>query len=159
MQNLISITLSPSDLQEMDAALDTLRRLFAPMITLEAHQRRELTKMGDKSEAFCRQTLTVLAANPQIVPPNLGVSEAQADLVALDALRPRLLQLQQLTERVEDSVLALGSDLMSVALEGYGLLKVSGRSESLKGARQALSARFVRGGREPQRHAEDMGGT
>lgn len=148
MQNLISMTLSPSELQEVDAALETLRRVFAPMISLEAQQRRELTKMGGKSEAFCRQTLTVLAANPQIVPPNLGLAEAQADLAALDALRPRLLLLQQLTERAEDSVLALGSDLMQVALEGYSLLKVSGRSESLKGARQALSARFARGGRE-----------
>jgi len=148
MQNLISMTLTPSDLQEMDGALETLRRLFAPMVSLEAHQRRELTKMGGKSELFCRQTLAVLAANPQIVPPNLGLAEAQADLAALDALRPRLLQLQQLTERAGDSALALGSDLMSVALEGYGLLKVSGRSESLKSARQALSARFVRGGRE-----------
>lgn len=154
MQNLISMTLSPSELQEVDAALETLRRVFAPMISLEAQQRRELTKMGGKSEAFCRQTLTVLAANPQIVPPNLGLAEAQADLAALDALRPRLLLLQQLTERAEDSVLALGSDLMQVALEGYSLLKVSGRSESLKGARQALSARFARGGREAAPAAE-----
>jgi hypothetical protein len=148
MQNLISLNLSPTDLQEVDAALDTLRRVFGPMIALQPQQRRELTKMGDKSEAFCRQTLTVLASNPQIVPPNLGLAEAQADLAALDALRPRVLQLQQLSERAEDSMLALGSDLMSTALEGYGLLKVSGRSEALKNARRELSARFVRGGRE-----------
>ena len=44
-------------------------------------------------------------------------------------------------------MLALGSDLMSVALEGYGLLKVSGRSEALRNVRKALSARFVRSGR------------
>jgi len=146
MQNLISMTFSPTDLLEMDGALETLRRLFAPMVSLQTHQRRGLAKMGGKSEAFCRQTLAVLIANPQIVPPNLGLAEAQTDLAALDALRPRLLQLQQLTERAEDSVLALGSDLMSVALEGYSLLKVSGRSESLKGTRQALSARFTRSG-------------
>lgn len=147
MQNLISMTLSPSDLQDVDAALETLRRVFAPMISLETQQRRELYKMGEKSEAFCRQTLAVLASNPQIVPPNLGLAEAQADLAAVDALRPRVVQLQQLSERAEDSLLALGSDLMSVALEGYGLLKVSGRNEALKNARKELSARFVRSGR------------
>ncbi|GAA5077995.1 hypothetical protein [Lysobacter panacisoli] len=147
MQNLISMQLSPSDLQEVDAALETLRRVFAPMIALEPQQRRELTKMGDKSETFCRQTLTVLASNPQIVPPNLGLAEAQADLAVLDALRPRALQLQQLSERATDTMLALGSDLMSVSLEGYGLLKVSGRNEALKDARRALSVRFTRSGR------------
>ena len=149
MQNLISMNLSASELQDVDAALETLRRVFAPMIALETQQRRELFKMGDKSEAFCRQTLAVLAANPQIVPPNLGLAEAQADLAALDALRPRVLQLLQLTERAEDTLLALGSDLMSVSLEGYGLLKVSGRNEALKNARRALSARFARGKAEP----------
>ena len=148
MQNLISMNLSAGDLQEVDAALETLRRVFAPMIALQPQQRRELTKMGDKSEAFCRQTLMVLASNPQIVPPNLGLVEAQSDLAVLDALRPRIQQLQQIHERAEDSMLALGSDLMTVALEGYGLLKVSGRSEALKNARRELSARFVRGARE-----------
>jgi len=154
MQNLISMNLSPTDLQEVDAALETLRRVLAPMVALETQQRRELFKMGDKSEAFCRQTLAVLAANPQIVPPNLGLAEAQADLAALDALRPRVLQLQQLAERADDSMLALGSDLMSVSLEGYGLLKVSGRSEALKTARRALSARFMRGARGEETEEE-----
>ena len=154
MQNLISMNLSPADLQEVDAALETLRRVLAPMVALETQQRRELFKMGDKSEAFCRQTLAVLAANPQIVPPNLGLAEAQADLAALDALRPRVLQLQQLAERADDSMLALGSDLMSVSLEGYGLLKVSRRSGALKTARRALSARFMRGARGEETEEE-----
>jgi putative N-acetylmannosamine-6-phosphate epimerase len=79
-----------------------------------------------------------------MVPPNLGLSEAQADIAALDALRPRVQQLQQLVERAEDTETALGSDIIAVALEGYGLLKVSGKGEALKGARQALSARFAK---------------
>ena len=65
MQNLVSLNLSAQDLADIDAALATLRRVFAPMVALQPDQRRELYKMGDKSEAFCRQTLSVLAANPQ----------------------------------------------------------------------------------------------
>ena len=144
MQNVVSITYTPEELAQMDSALATLRGLFARMVALTPEQRRELYKMGDKSEPFCRQTLAVLAANPQIVPPNLGLAEAQADLSALDAPRPRLLQLQQLLERAEDTETALGSDILSVALEGYGLLKVSGKNEALKNAREALSARFAK---------------
>lgn len=70
---------------------------------------------------FVRQTLTVLEQNPDIVPPALGLPEAQADLVAMNRLRPVLSRLQRLTERVSDSEMALGSDLMNTALEGYGL--------------------------------------
>jgi len=144
MQNVVSITYTPEELAQMDSALATLRGFLARMVALTPEQRRELYKMGDKSEPFCRQTLAVLAANPQIVPPNLGLAEAQADLSALDVLRPRLLQLQQLLERAEDTETALGSDILSVALEGYGLLKVSGKNEALKSAREALSARFAK---------------
>jgi hypothetical protein len=39
--------------------------------------------------------------------------------------------------------MALGSDIIAVALDGYGLLKVSGKSEALKSARKDLSARFA----------------
>ena len=152
MQNLISLNLPAQDLADIDNALATLRRCFAPMIALQPAQRRELYKMGDKSETFCRQTLAVLAANPQIVPPSLDLAEAQADLAALDQLRPRLMQLQQLVERADDTCLALGSDVITVALEGYGLLKVSGKSEALKGARKELSARFAKGGPERRLH-------
>jgi hypothetical protein len=144
MQNLVSLHLSAQDLADLDGAIDVLRRVLTPLIALQPAQRRELNKMGDKSEAFCRQTLTVLAANPQMVPPNLGLAEAQADLLALEQLRPRLLQLRQLVERADDTEMALGSDIIGVALEGYGLRKVSGKGEGLKTARRELSARFAK---------------
>lgn len=144
MQNLVSINLGPADLEALDGALATIQSVLGHGVALTTQQRRELTKMGDKSEAFCRQTLSLLANNPQVVPPGLGLSEAQADLAALDALRPRLEKLRQLAERGADTELALGSDVMSVALEGYALLKVAGKGEALKGARRELSARFDR---------------
>jgi hypothetical protein len=91
----------------------------------------------------------VLEQNPDIVPPALGLPEAQADLMAMDRLRPVLSRLQRLTERVSDSEMGLGSDLMNTALEGYGLLKVSGRNRGLEGATEALGARLARRGSRP----------
>ncbi|HEY0502914.1 MAG TPA: hypothetical protein VGD42_05390 [Lysobacter sp.] len=154
MQNLISLHLSEQDIADVDTAIEALRRVFRPMVVLTPEQRRDLYKMGDKSEAFCRQTLSLLASNPQIVPPNLDVAEARADLASLDALRPRLQQLQQLLERAEDTEMALGADLMSAALEGYALLKVSGQGEALKEARRHLSARFAKAPRTAAAPAE-----
>ena len=49
--------------------------------------------------------------------------------------------------------MALGSDIIGVALEGYALLKVSGKGEALKGARRELSARFAKGTRAPEPEA------
>ena len=141
-QNLMSLALSADDLDAVDAALSALEARLTGLVALQPDDRRGLTKMGDKSEAFCRQTLTVLQQNPQVIPPSFDLVEARADLAAVDVLRPRLARLRRLTERAEDSEMALGSDVMIASLEGYALLKVSGRNQGLEGLRQSLSARF-----------------
>lgn len=144
MQNLVSLNLSAQDLADVDAAIATLRRVFAPFVALQPDERVEMKKMGPKSRDFCDNTLTLLENNPQIVPPNLGLAEALADRTALEQLRPRLQQLHQLVERADDTEMALGSDMMAIALESYRLLEVSGKGEALKSARRDLSTRFAR---------------
>ncbi|WP_374011998.1 hypothetical protein [Pseudoxanthomonas koreensis] len=44
---------------------------------------------------------------------------------------------------------ALGSDLMHVALEGYAVLKVWGRDEGMEALKRLLSQRFSRATRSP----------
>jgi hypothetical protein len=143
-QNFLSLSFDAAQLAEVDAALAALETALAGLISLNADDRRGLVRMGPKSEAFCRQTLNVLAQNPQVIPPSLSLTEAHADLSALDALRPRLARLQRLTVRAEDTDEALGSDVMSFALEGYALLKVAGRNQGLEGLRSELSSRFAK---------------
>ena len=146
-QNLISLNWTDEDLVAIDEALSILETRMSALLSLQPDERRALAKMGDKSEAFCRQTLHVLAQNRQVVPPSLNLDEAQADLRAIDVLRPRLVRMQQLSDRLRDTDIALGSDVMGAALEGYALLKVSGRNQGLETLRQSLSARFGKGGR------------
>ena len=141
-QNLISLTLTDEQLATADQALAALEGVFAQLVALDGDERKGLNRMGGKSEQFCRQTLDVLGQNPQIVPASVGLADAQADLVALDRLRPRLKRLQKLVERTEDSETALGSDIMSLALEGYALLKVAGKNQGLEALRKELSGRF-----------------
>jgi hypothetical protein len=149
-QNLLSLQLNTAQLAEVDTALTALETALGGLIALTPDQRRGLVRMGPKSEAFCRQTLTVLGQNPQVIPPSLSLPEAQADLSTIDALRPRLARLQRLTERAEATDEALGSDVMSFALEGYALLKLSGKNQGLEGLRRELSGRFAKGSRAPE---------
>jgi hypothetical protein len=149
-QNLLSLQFDAAQLAQVDAALTALENALEGLIALTPDQRRGLVRMGQKSEAFCRQTVTVLGQNPQVIPPSLSLAEAQADLSTIDALRPRLTRLQRLTERAEATDEALGSDVMSFALEGYALLKVSGKNQGLEGLRRELSVRFAKGGRTPE---------
>ncbi len=149
-QNLINLTLTDAQLEVVDQALTELETQLVALVAMNAAQRRKLARMGDKSEAFCRQTLSVLTQNPQVVPPSLKLAEAQSDLVALDRLRPRMQRLQRLAERGADSETALGSDIMRCALDGYALLKVAGRNQGLEGLRKELGTRFAKHGRAPE---------
>ena len=147
-QNLVSLNLSDSQLSTIDQCLGDMEAQLVDLIAMNTAQRRSLARMGDKSETFCRQTINVLAQNPQIVPPSLKLAEAQADLAALDRLRPRLQRLLRLTERASDTEIALGSDVMNAALQGYALLRVAGKNQGLEGLRKELGSRFTKAPRQ-----------
>jgi hypothetical protein len=142
MQNLATLRLTAEQLTAVDAALTELENQLAGLITLPLSTKRSARRMGPKSEAFCRQALRVLEQNPQIVPPNMVLTDALEDLASIEELRPRMVRLARLSERAADTNTALGIDVMSMALQGYQLLKVSGRAEGLETARQQLSTRF-----------------
>lgn len=90
-------------LKAVDAALTELETQLGGLIVLTVAQKRSMRRMGEKSEAFCRQTLRVLAQNPQMVPSNISVTGADADLLAMEHLRPRMLRLARLSERAVDT--------------------------------------------------------
>ena len=143
-QNIISLSVSSDQLVAIDATLATLEQQLAGMVALTGAQRRSISKMGPKSEAFCRQALNTMALNPKIVPPGVDLAGAQADLEALDLLRPRFLRLQALAGRSADTELALGSDVMVAAREGYAVLKAIGRTRGLERVSRELGQRFSR---------------
>ena len=79
-----------------------------------------------------------------MLPRNFDLEGFQRDLAALDALRPRLQRVSRIHERMSGAETALGSDLMNGALEGYAVLKVSGKGEGMEALRKLLAQRFNR---------------
>ncbi|MFD0738417.1 hypothetical protein ACFQZQ_03835 [Lysobacter koreensis] len=144
-QNLVSIEFTEAEQMQLVAAVAAVvAQMAGKTIALDADRRRDLFKMGDRSEAFVRQALDALDQNRQVVPPSFGLDEALADRRALDVLRPLLRSLEQVVERLQDTEMALGSDMMETAVEGYRLLKVSGGNQGLDGLVKELGGRFAR---------------
>lgn len=147
-QNLVSLNLTDEQIAAALAGLQQVEAALPGLIALESGDRRGMMLLGPRSEPFARQTLRVLAQNPGIVPPSLNLADAQADLAALDKLTPVLERLQKLAARIDDTVAALGSDVMDVALEGYGQIKLSGGAHGLDDLRKELSGRFTKSRRK-----------
>ncbi len=146
-----AIRFTEADLVAIDDVLSQLEAKFASLVALDAKERRRLFKMGNKSEAFCRQALTVLDGNRQVAPASLNLDEALAALATIDQLRPRTKRILRLGERMRDSELALGADVAKAARKGYALVRLNGENLGLEGMQAALSKRFSR---RPRRKGE-----
>ena len=138
-QNLVSLDLT-DNLPKFDAALDALEGLMEAFVSLTPEQMRKLTKIGEKSETFCRQTVAILDQNRQALPPGFDLEELKRDLAAYDALRPRLNRLKSLAAKCGDTQVALGSDLLSASYDGYALLKVFGKADNVAPLMDSLRA-------------------
>ena len=141
-KNLATLNLSDAEVTAIDATIAQLEQQLSGLVALSNTDKRRAAKLGEKSEYFCRETLRMLTENPQLVPPNLDVAEAVADLKARDVLRPRLMRLTRLLQRGNDTDFALGSDAMAVATRGYSLVKMVSDREGLTEIHRDLGSRF-----------------
>lgn len=136
-QNLTSLDLA-EELPQLDAALDTIDRILKAFVSLDADQMRRLSKLGDKTESFCRQTAAILDQNRQALPPGFDLDELKRDFAAFDLLRPRLNRIEALAAKCADTQIALGSDILSASYDGYALLKVFGKADNVAPLRDSL---------------------
>lgn len=149
-KNRYAFSLNSSQIAEATQALDSLESALSGLVALDNATRRGLTKMGQGSEVFCRRALGGLQLNPQIVPPSLDVAVATAKLEVLEQLYPLVERLRRLAQRATDTQIAVGSDVMDAALEGYGLLKVSGKRQGLDALYRDLATRWAKPRRETE---------
>ncbi|KAB2963162.1 hypothetical protein [Zoogloea sp.] len=146
-QNVVSLSLSTEQIDQVHSALAVLEKNLSGLVSLSADQRRELNKMGPKSEMFARKAYDVVAQSPDIMPGSFELDEFAADIAALDQLRPIITRLVALAQRGEDTEMALGSDIYSAALEGYRFAKLAGKGTALDELRNQAAVRFAGQGR------------
>jgi hypothetical protein len=151
-KNRISMSFEADTLERIAGSLSALELDLAALISLSKDERRDLFRMGAKSQSFCTTALNVAEQHPSIMPRDFDIPAFRQDQLALDVLRPLSMRLTQLNQRMADTELALGSDLMSAALEVYGIVKGSAKDKGLDDARRMLGERFERNG--PKRSAE-----
>jgi len=158
-QNLAAVHFDDTQWTTLDQAMTALEQTWGPVLVAlnGPNQRRRLVKMGDGSEAFCRKAHDVMSENATLLPGNLDVAEMGRDLDSHDALNPRLVRLTRLLEKVRDTDMALGSDVMIAALSGYGFLKLAGKGEGLDAVSRDLGKRFEGNGQRGDSAPADPG--
>ncbi len=139
----ISAQLSPADLQEIKAALTTIETKMPFLIHLTVEERRKLYKMGNKSLAFVSNSLTAAQSNPDILPASFNVGEFKLDYELASVLNDIHISLQQLNEKVDDTLMAVSSEAMSSSLTVYDYVKTASKhTPGLKAIADQLGERF-----------------
>lgn len=121
----ISATVSDQAMTEIKSAIAAIQDNLPFLINLTPDERRKRFKMGDKSLAFVRNSVTATQNNPSIVPGNFDIAEFNRDYQLTVALSEVLGLLEQLTKTVGDTLLAVGSESMAGSLLVYDYVKTA----------------------------------
>lgn len=139
----ITATLSPQDIQDIKAALQTVQKKLPFLITLTSEERRKLVKMGDKSLAFVNNSVAAAQSNRDILPASFDVEEFVRDYQLTTNLSELLTSMRQLSEQVDDTLLAVSSETMKSSLTVYDYVKTAAKkTPGLKTIAEQLGERF-----------------
>lgn len=144
--------LSAEDLNEIKESLQLVHKKLPFLIHLTPQERRRSYKMGDKSIGFVSNSLSVAQDNQDILPNKFDLEDFAQDYELSRTLMEVNRMLRQLSEQVDDTLIAVGSEAMQNSLRVYEYVKSAAKHEpGLKGVADELGDRFkkTRRRREP----------
>jgi hypothetical protein len=142
-QNLISATLEQKTATTVLQQINDSRDALSFLINLSKVQRKGLRRMGPKSVDYVNDNLVAAGQFPNSLPADFPMGEFEKDAVLVKQLYPILVAAQTLTEKLSDTMLALGTDCMKEADEAYGYLKIAAKTDaSAKTIVDKISKRF-----------------
>lgn len=144
MQNRIDAELSTANKDAIVAAIAEINSKAPFLINLTKEERGELPKMGDKSRAFVQAALTLAEQDDSFLPRSFDKAEMRKDEDLYVALSQVAVPLTILAEKLNDTMLLVGSDLYVAALEVYNAAQRNGNTQGLDNLTDALGQRFAR---------------
>jgi hypothetical protein len=135
----INVTLADKDLQEIKQAVATIQQKLPFLITLNTTERKRLFKMGDKRLMFVQTSLNAAQSNQNILPASFDLNGFSNDYRLATALMEIEMMLNQLSEQVDDTLMAVGSEAMTSSLTVYDYVKTAAKkTPGLKGIAEQL---------------------
>jgi hypothetical protein len=139
----INTTLSDADLQEIQQAIDLIQNKLSFRVTLTPDERKRLYKMGDKRLAFVQNSLNAAQNNRNILPASFDLDGFHNDYRLASSLTDLLMRLTQLTEQVDDTLMAVGCEAMSSSLTVYDYVKTAAKkTPGMKAIAEQLGTLF-----------------
>lgn len=157
MQKNVSAVLAPADLQAVITAIQQAETKLPFLITLSVDERQELTKMGPKSVDFVGDALETIKTFPNIVPATFDKVEFTKDADLVKALVTIKMYIDSLQQKVDDTLMEVGSEAMDRSREVYGQVQLQQNNvPGLRSAYEKLKSRYERGRYKKAQGAENL---
>ncbi len=118
--NLISVTFSSEELQELDAAIQTIEQIISGKTSnLSQEERRQFGRIAEQNKLFVNKAKDYMEEYPQYIPAFLDKAEFDRDFEARKLLEKRLIRLEGVAEQLSDTKILLDNDNYSNALTFY----------------------------------------
>ena len=148
----ISHTLPADVMNQLRSNLQQINASLPFLVTLSPDEIRGLVKLGPKSADFVQDAYGAAMAFPQILPQSFDPQEFGRDTTLFAQLAEVKLLLDSLTEKVNNTYFAVGSESMQSALEIYAYVQTAkDRVPGLKSVADKLKERFKNQGRSKKK--------
>lgn len=144
LSNRISVTLTPTDLDRINKAVEALEKQLTFLVSLDDGGRKELYQVGDKSREFIRKALVAAKTHPDALPRFFDTKEFAKDVELSEALYPLLLSLRRLHNSVEDTHALAQSEAYEAALVVYRSARDNDTDGTMAAAIGEMKSRFRR---------------
>lgn len=144
-ENRISIQLSDADVTAINDAIQTLADKLQPiLIALEAGDKKNLAKLGERSVSFVAKTMQYVDTDAEFLPPFVDVAEMKKDFQAFNTLNSFLRPLRQIVGNLDDTATLCGSEAILASLAYYNSVKLAAKMKAPKASTiyDDLSQRF-----------------
>jgi hypothetical protein len=139
----VSYDMAQADVDAVKDAIATISSKLPFLITLDGNEIKALFKLGPKSADFVQDASGAVASFPNILPPTFDKAEYGKDTALFRALSEIKMQLDSLSEKVDHTHLAVGSEAMLASLEVYAYVQTAAdRTPGLKSVAEKLQERF-----------------
>jgi hypothetical protein len=129
-QNLISAAVEDAVVTTVLNQINDAKNALPFLLNLSTQNRKKYRKMGPKSVDYVNDNLAGAKQFPNALPKDFSIEEFSKDAVLIKQLYPLLVATQSLSEALNDTILALGSDSMKEADEVYSYLKLAAKTDS-----------------------------
>jgi hypothetical protein len=140
----ISATLPAADLTAIKAAITNINQKMPFLVNLSEEDKKKLFKFGARSVDFVNDAALATQNYPSIFPSSFNVQEFQKDNALTQNLIEVKLLLDSLCEKVNDTLIAVGSEALGEALDVYAYVQRASETDQpgLKTVASKLKERF-----------------